>query len=89
MISDDKMQHIVHLMLDGIEKAKLVTYSNKELAVREARKVALQHMAMLSKVAETARQRISSQKNPPPEHSSQWDTLYQKYYEEEWKKKGG
>ncbi|NDD04547.1 MAG: DUF507 domain-containing protein, partial [Proteobacteria bacterium] len=34
MISEEKMIHIVHLMLDGIWKQDLVDYPNEEEALR-------------------------------------------------------
>ena len=89
MISEEKMVHILRLMLDGLEKRGLVTYPDKELSFREARKVCFQYVSAMNGVAEAARQRILKQKNPPPEFSSQWETLYNKYYEEEAKKVGG
>lgn len=89
MLSDDKMTHIVHLMLDGLERAGMVSYPSKEVAVREAKVVCLKHMGQLNKVGELAEARIRSQKNAPLEHSPQWETLYQKYYEEEMRKLGG
>ena len=89
MISDEKMGHIIHLMLEGIKKAKLVEFVDEGVAMREAKKVGNFYLTALNSVAEIAAQRINSQKNPPREHSPQWDTLYQKYYEEEMKKKGG
>ena len=89
MISDEKMIHIVHLMLEGTEKAKLVTYpKGRDEAIREAKKVCLLFLGHMNAVADLARQRISTQKNPPMEGSSQWETLYQKYYEEELRKRG-
>jgi len=89
MISEEKMVHIVHLMLDGIKKAGLVELPKEEEAIREARRTCLLFLNHLNSVADLARQRILSQKNPPQEHTSQWDNLYQKYLEEEWRKKGG
>jgi uncharacterized protein len=89
VISEEKIVHILRLMLDGLEKRGLVTYPDKEEAFREARKVCFQYVTQMNSVAEAARQRILKQKNPPPEFSSQWETLYQKYYEEEAKKAGG
>lgn len=89
MISEDKMMHVLHLMLDGLEKRGLVTFSDKDTAVREGKKVCFQFLSSMNAVAEIARKRIMTQKNPPPEYSSQWDTLYRKYYEEEMKKRGG
>ncbi len=89
MISEEKMRHVLHLMLDGIEKAGLVTYPNKDEAMRESRKMCFQYISQMNQVAEAALHRITSQKNPPPEYSPQFEVLYQKYYEEELKKRGG
>ena len=89
MISDEKMTHIVHLMLNEIWKADLVDFPDEETARREAKRVCIQFLSHMNSVADTARKRILSQKNPPVENSSQWETLYHKYYEEEWHRKGG
>lgn len=89
MLTEEKMSHVLHLMLDGIEKAGLATFTDKERAIREARKASYQYISQVNAVAEVARNRILAMKNPPPEFSSQWDVLYRKYYEEEMRKKGG
>jgi len=89
MISEEKMVHIVHLLIDGLYKADFVDYSDDDAALREAKRVCLQYMNQVNKVTELARKRILSQKNPPLENSRQWDTLFQKYYEEEVQKIGG
>ncbi len=89
MISEEKMVHIVHLMLDGIYHADLVDYPDEDLAMREAKRVCLQHINQVNQVGDAARKRILSQRNPPLENSRQWDVLYQKYFEEESKKHGG
>ncbi|MBI1860106.1 MAG: DUF507 family protein [Deltaproteobacteria bacterium] len=87
MLSDERVSHILHLILNGLQREGLATFSDKERATREGRKAFGDHFKMLDSVAETARKRILSQKNAPPEHSSQWETLYRKYYEEELKRK--
>jgi len=89
MISEEKMIHIVHMLIDGLEKAGYVTYPDKTLAMREAKRAALLYVTAMEACGDIARKRISSQKSPPPENSRQWDTLYAKYYEEELQKKGG
>lgn len=89
MISDEKMVHILTLMVNALEREKLVTFPNKEESFREARKVCFGFVKSMNAVGEAARKRLLSMKNPPPEHSQQWDTLYKKYLEEEWKKLGG
>lgn len=89
MISDEKMSHVVHLILDALEKAGLAKFARKDEAIREARKVGNKFLSGLAEVDGIARSRIASQKNAPPEYSSQWQILYQKYYEEEMRKRGG
>ena len=81
MISDEKMSHIVHLMMNGLEREGLVTFSNKDSAIREAHKISNLYLGNLKGAADAARQRILSQKNSPVENSPQWDNLYQKYLE--------
>jgi hypothetical protein len=89
MISDEKMSHIVHLMMNGLEKEGWVSFTNKEAAIREAHKISNLYLGNLKGAADAARQRILSQKNAPVEKSPQWDNLYQKYLEEELQKRGG
>lgn len=89
MITEEKMIHIVHLVLDGIKKAGLVDYESQEKTVHEAKKICLTYMNQVNAAADAARQRISTQKNPPLEGSPQWEVLYNKYFEEEAQKRGG
>jgi len=88
MISDEKMTHIVHLMMDGLEKFGMVSYPDREKATREARIAAMKFVSSFKDVEEVARQKIESQKNAPPEHSQQWQNLLQNYIEEEMRKRG-
>jgi len=67
----------------------MVEIRQEEEAFREARKACLLYLKELSTVGDRARSRILSQKNPPLEHTPQWDNLYAKYLEEELRKKGG
>lgn len=76
-------------MLNGLENAGVASFREKDRALREAKKVAFKYLQELASVDGLARQRIASQKNPPPEHSPEWDILFRKYYEEEMRKKGG
>jgi len=89
VISEEKMTHIVHLILDGLHTQGLVDFSPKEEALREAKRVCLGYIQQVNAASDIVRQKISSLKNPPREGTPQWDTLYQKYLEEEIQKKGG
>jgi hypothetical protein len=67
----------------------MVDYADEEEALREAKKICLGYIQQVNAVGEDARKKILSMKNPPREGTPQWDTLYQKYLEEEIHKKGG
>ena len=89
MISEEKMNHCLHLILDAVDKSGFVTFTDKTAAIREAKKVGIVYLQQFRGAENAARQRILSQKNPPPEFSQEWDNLYQKYIEEELRKLGG
>lgn len=89
MISEEKMIHIVHLIIDGLKKEAYAEFPNPEAATHEAKRVCFEFMKDINNVGELARKRILSQRNCPIENSRQWDTLYEKYYNEEMKKRGG
>jgi hypothetical protein len=89
MISEEKMAHVVHMMLEAIEKAGLVRFPDKGTALREAKRIGNGYLNQFKNAEEAARRRIETQKKPPPEFSQEWDTLYSKYLEEELRKLGG
>lgn len=89
MISEEKLTHILHLMLKGLRTSGYADYTNEETAIREGRIVCNKFLVQLNQVAENVRKRILSMKSAPQEHSTQWDNLYQKFYEEEMAKLGG
>lgn len=89
MLSEEKMNHIVHLMLDAVWKEDWLDFVDEGLARREAKKAAQHYQQRMEQLGVVVRKRISSQKNAPPEYSRQWDTLFEKYMAEEWAKLGG
>ena len=90
MVSEEKILHILNLLLTGLEREGLWTYpKGRDDASREAKKTFLAFLTQMNAIADTARKRILSQKSPPIENTPQWDTLYHKYYDEELKRRGG
>ncbi len=89
MISEEKLTHILHLMIQGLKTSGYAEFPNEETAIREGRLVCNKFITQLNQVAENVRKRILSMKSAPQEHTTQWDNLYQKYYEEEMAKLGG
>jgi hypothetical protein len=89
MFSDEKISHLLHLILNGLQREGYVDFPDKDRATREGRRAFGDYFKKFDMASQAAKQRIFSQKNPPPEHSPQWETLYHKYYEEEIKRRGG
>ena len=59
MIADEKIIHIVHLMLDGLENAGMVEYADKDKATREAKKVCLKFVSHMNAARDVAKNLIS------------------------------
>jgi hypothetical protein len=89
MLSEERMNHIVHTMLDAVWKLDWLDFVDEGAARKEAKRAAQQYQQRMENLTEVVRKRILSQKNAPPEYSRQWDTLFEKYLAEEWSKLGG
>lgn len=89
VLSEEKMIHIVHLIIDGLYKVDYVDYTDDDAALKEAKRVCVGWVTLMNTAGDAVRARIRSQRNAPLEHSPQWDNLYGKYMEEELKKRGG
>ncbi len=89
MVSEEKLTHICHLLIDGLYKFDLVDYTDDDAALKEAKRVCLGWLKHMNESGDAARQRIRTQKSPPLEGSPAWENLYTKYLEEELNKRGG
>lgn len=89
MINEEKMTHILNLMVEALAKQGYVEFPDRGRALLEGKKICLLFVKDLQSVGDTALKKVRSQKNAPPEGSPQWETLYNKYFEEEMRKKGG
>lgn len=88
MISDEKMTHIVHLILKGLE-GEYIDIHKLEEATHGCRKEGFIFIRYLEEAHKQARQKITSLKKPPLEFTVEWNTLFKKYLDEELKKKIG
>jgi len=83
-LSDDRISHISHLILD-----KLVQDRNVDLLVaeervlREVKKIFADELRFEDEADTAARHTILSLSRRVPEGSREWDILYRKYFEEE------
>lgn len=88
ILSDDKINHISHLILEGIKKERLAKLiADEVIALREIKRIILSEMKMDDEIDAVVRRKLESYSRKIIENSPEWDVLYQKFFKEELKKK--
>ena len=84
-LTEDRVSHISHLIIDTLYKDDLVDYPHDEdePALRAVKRLITQYLQVDDRASEAARQKILSQSKRIIEGSREWDILYRKYLEEE------
>jgi hypothetical protein len=88
-LSEDRISHLSHLIIDALYNDDLVDYpdDDDQEALREVKRVFIEHQRFEQDAEEAARTKIRSQSRSIIEGSREWDVLYKKYLEEELKKR--
>ena len=88
-LSDDKIRHITHIALKGlIEKEAIVPTEEEGTIRREMQRVILQELKLAESIDEKVTPNLQSYSKKIHEGTSEWEILYQKFFEEESSKKG-
>ena len=88
-LSDDKVRHITHLILKGLLEKEAIAISEKEGTIRrEMQRVILQELKLVDAIDEKVTKKLQSYSKKIYEGSSEWEVLYQKFFDEESSKKG-
>jgi hypothetical protein len=85
-LSDNRISHLAHLILDGLWKEDLVDFPNEARALAESKSVLKEFFNREDHLDEVVRQKIQSLSRHIPPGSREWDVLYRKYLEEEMRK---
>jgi len=85
-LSESRISHIAHLIVDGLWKGDLADFPNEARALAETKSIVADFFNLEDRVDEVVRQKIQSLSRPVPPGSREWDILYRKYLEEELKK---
>ncbi|MEE9144636.1 MAG: DUF507 family protein [Candidatus Binatia bacterium] len=85
-LSEDRISHLAHLIIDGLWKEALVDFPSEARALRETKGVLNDFFNREDLLDEGVRKKIHSLSRPIPPGSREWDILYRKYREEEIKK---
>jgi hypothetical protein len=87
-MSDERIRHISHLIVDALYYDDLIDYDSEESVVTEVKRIALDYFHKEDKIDSIVRDKISSLSRPVPPGSREWDILYKKYFDEESRKRG-
>ena len=83
MLSADRQSNWLHLIIEGLLAKKLVHYKDQDKAVRAVQNAISSFMREHERIEQKVHQKIASLKRDVSEHSSEWEVLYFRYYEEE------
>lgn len=83
-LSEDRISHISHLILDALVRNRNVdALLPEEKLLREIKRTITGELQFEDEADDAARRTIQSLSRKVPEGSPEWDVLYRKYREEE------
>lgn len=85
-LSESRISHLAHLVLDGLRKDQLGEFPNEGRALAETKQVLQDYFQRDDQIDEIVRRKIQSLSRHVPPGSREWDVLYRKYFEEESRK---
>jgi hypothetical protein len=87
MLSDDKVSHLSHVILDAVKKSPLIRIKSEEGKVlREIKRVLATELAQEDDIDRKVKAKLASYSRGIVEGSAEWDVLYRKTFEEEMRK---
>ncbi len=88
-LSDDKIRHLTHVLLKGLLDKSAITLLDEEGHVRrEIRRVIINEMKIAAGIDELVKRKLQSYSKKIHEGGTEWDVMYNKFFEEEAAKKG-
>jgi len=87
MLSEDKVSHLSHIILEVVKKSPLVTVQADEgLVLKEIKRVLASELAQEEDIDQKVKAKLASYSRGIVEGSAEWDVLYRKAFEEETRK---
>ena len=88
-LSDDKIRHITHIVLKALlSKGTMTPLTDDGTIRREMRTTIERELKIAESIEEKVTKKLQSYSKKIYEGSSEWEVLYQKFFEEEVSKKG-
>lgn len=87
MLSDDKVNHLSHVILQAVKKSSAVTVAVDDGRIlKQIKRVLAAELEAEGAIDRKIRARLASYSRGIVEGSPEWDVLYRKTFEEETKK---
>jgi hypothetical protein len=87
MLSEDKVSHLSHVILQAVRKNPAVTMVGEEGRVlKEIKRVLAAELAQEEEIDRKVKAKLASYSRGIVEGSAEWDVLYRKTFEEEMRK---
>ena len=86
MLSEDKISHLSHVILQVLKRSPLVTIQADDGRVlKEIKRVLASELAQEEDIDRKVKDKLASYSRGIVEGSAEWEILYRKYYEEEFR----
>lgn len=85
-LSESRISHLAHLVMDGLRKTGLADFQNEGRALAHTKQALHGFFQREDEIDDLVRQKINSLSRHVPAGSREWDVLYRKYFEEEARK---
>jgi hypothetical protein len=87
MLSEDKVSHLSHVILQAIKKSSLVTVKSDEgRLLKDIKRVLAAELEQEVEIDRKVKAKLASYSRGIVEGSPEWDVLYRKTFEEETRK---
>jgi hypothetical protein len=86
-ISEDRISHLAHKILDKIWGDDLVDFPDEAKALATIKSSIYQYFSVTDEIDEIVRKKLASYSQAKVPGSRDWEILYQKFYKEELAKK--
>jgi hypothetical protein len=88
-LSDDKISHLTHILLKGLIEQQAINPLVEESQIRrDIRRVIISELKIAQGIDEAVTRKLQSYSKKIYEGSSEWEVLYNKFFEEESAKRG-
>jgi len=87
MLSEDKVSHLSHVILQAVKKSPFVVVKNDDGRIlKDIKRVLASELAQEEEIDRKVRAKLGSYSRGIVEGSPEWDVLYRKTFEEETRK---